>query len=327
MLMATGAEATDQTREVQTISTAGLLMVLISWHIWRRKRIDRDRAAAILLGLVCKLWPTDSEWHRPIDEIFVACGGACQEGVANIGSGFCAHVDAADQARRRRGAVHTSSLDLLRELVSASFSCCKVADIAGAIVAFIARTLEKDLCERMDSLDALQHSALERKSSRKRMRDEDYRRAVMEIAIKQGRARSSACAAKLGGLRSASVSDWQHRHMAALQAAAWRRCSGFSSVLVVCEDAARLGNPAEDFMVMVAECVEEGFSVYLPSQVMSSGTKGHRTDGAREALGGSLEPAESARGSVLAPSNSPRTATPQAESWLQDLPLQILQMQ
>lgn len=262
--MSEGAQATDRTRSVQTLSTKGIFVVLAWFHAWRRRRLDKARAGAIGIGLLTRCWPDyedadrmmkvalEHSWHSCLD---APTGGCCKH-LAEVVASFSCVPDM--QGRLLSG---------IFALVGAAFRCEAAAHAAEVVIALLPEIVDKFLPEKFDSTDPLRHLDLERRANVRVRRDEDYRTAIMEWAVKSGKARSSSGAGQLAGVRGAVIVDWQHKQMSPLLTSCWRQFEGFTGAMGLYEDAARLGHPAEDTMVMVAESASQGMSVYLPHQV------------------------------------------------------------
>lgn len=130
----------------------------------------------------------------------------------------------------------------------------------------VGNCIDDALPEQFDSTGPLLHPSLQRNGNFRTMRDEDYRAAIMETAVKDGRARSSSSAAQLSGVGPSTVADWQQRQASGVLTSSRRQFSNFEGILGVYADAARIGHPAEDTMIMVAEDASRQVFMHLSNR-------------------------------------------------------------
>lgn len=263
--MPDGAQATDKTRRVQTLSTIGVFVVLAWFCTWRRRRQDRARADAVAAGLLTRCWPDEEDSDHIFEVALAKNQGLCM--ASSTSGASCSHLAEAHEHFRTAGDMRSRLRCGLFSLISLAFSCEACASAASDLLGMVREIIDERLPEVVDSTDPLMHAELERRAATRARKDEDYRRAIMDSALKSGRARTSTGAAQLSGVSAALVAAWQHQQMSSLLTSSWRQFSQFSGVMGLYEDAARIGHPAEDTLVMVVEDPARSISVYLPNQV------------------------------------------------------------
>lgn len=105
-----------------------------------------------------------------------------------------------------------------------------------------------------------------RRTKRHRV-DEDYKTAIVALAVQKGSARTPRAVIVADGKACAdNVGTWDKNHMLLLQSSSWLAFSRAQHISVA-GDASRLGNPAEETQVNLACNLETGVACWLPPQV------------------------------------------------------------
>lgn len=115
-----GVKANERTREAQTISTIGLLLILAWWFNFRRKREDRHRAEAVAMGVLTRCWSSHHDCDVAVAQALHDHRLVCREG--NAGDGMCAHLSAAATSASRALEMRARLRCVFFALVKSAFS-------------------------------------------------------------------------------------------------------------------------------------------------------------------------------------------------------------
>lgn len=268
-----GRDHDPKQRAEFTLSTKGVVAVLLCWYGMRHRRDERVRASEILLQLAQRLVVLQPNAGDCIGAFACQSRRLCRKGaqadgddcnhLAGIMSGFDTFF-AAPSAKTLVGGI----LGMEAGIVQGTMLCAASASFRQRIVAFVADLFDKS-CPNLSRCDALAEQTPALGCARKRPRiDEDLRRAVVNTVVREGRASSGAAWARAtGSVAGSSCGRWEQDEMKAYLAAANKLLGDGVSVVSIVEDASRIGDPAEDTMVYLAWSGKHDTGFYPPVQV------------------------------------------------------------
>lgn len=250
-----------------TITTAGLILLLILWANNRRSHIDRRRAVAILELFCLKCFAGDGDIAELVSKCLDGAASACSEGSTG---GFCHHLARSVASLRQGGGGGLARrLVACMVLVSEHYLHCRAACIG---VRACVDTLCRRIGERIEALgfssNPLKHGAsLDHRGRRHRI-DEDFKRALVTEILTKRKGHSKASIACIDGIREGSCRDWDHAEIMGYIQSCWRQVGQAGGVYSLQLDAARLGQPARETVVHILQNNGGNVACYLPPQAL-----------------------------------------------------------
>lgn len=232
-------------RNERMVSTQGLLLALLAWCSLKKKKEDKSLGSAILECWVSAL--CDVQQCVDLDLPAIAPGAPGDCGYQQV-SGTCRHHVMVPPLRNAGTARH----DVVKYLIDISASCT-VCPVNAHILRCILEPLAEAMAATLPTVaeqDALKRQHLQSHVRKMRI-DEDYKHQVA-TRVRAGRARSGGDVTAVDSQMSRDTArGFAHLDIERLLAEQWNLYDGqqISGVVSIVEDAARLGNPAEETTV------------------------------------------------------------------------------
>ena len=259
-------------RQEYTISTAGLLAVLLNMAQARKLVVERERAFAVLVA-----WLSSTLAFEPAAAVcrdaMPVSAHLCQQ--QPVVDGFCTHIFATrvqcPQAVTM-GSDPWSKLALLLKQLHAWSSECWASTAA---LSSILKTLSADLDGGLGGRDFSQNILMDKSADghrgaqgqkKRRRLDEDLKRLATVDSVVQGRVHSGSQLCRATGCADDSAArKWETTFLAKVVASSVQAFSEVRS-LCVTEDASRFGQPQKDLMAYLAWSGDINVGTALPPQ-------------------------------------------------------------
>ena len=255
---------TQYIREVASITTVGVLAIIIFWFAMKRKLEQQDMATALFCGIMARCATENSlvpvDFNGVFDEHVHEC-------VVDVRDGFCSHV-------RHFVVAHPASpqgdlpIDAARKLTTLfhAHGKCKVCCLGLTSYIRIVGALIDERLPTVGDRD-IKNWALLEGNSRKRKADEDYRHFMLVEKVACGQASNSGAGMRGAGVAEGTgrvwIKDKLERYLGATWALVMSKPSGVFSMV---EDGARFGQPAKETQIYAVWHSASGCGVWLPPQ-------------------------------------------------------------
>ena len=210
----------------------------------------------------------DLTWTALRDEIIRDVGGACGEEPID---GLCCHIRSLLRLATtiQFGAPQFMLGEFLVLLSTTELhECSALQGLCGDFVMMVAEKVDEAIGDGGFELDPQKMPLLGPHSSRRRRIDDDFKEAVVNAAVAKKRAKTGAMVLRAQGSyvcpKLAAV--WERQSVLSVQTASFREFQQARCVSL-CSDAARLGEPPEENLVIVAWAAENNTCSVLPPQV------------------------------------------------------------
>lgn len=234
----------EEIREEPSMESGAVLALLVMWVFWRRRREERHLAHLLLVAMLQSLATPGQVATIPWDDWFASHRGLCSHPAP---AGECSHASPFDHAGA--GALHSRLATCLHGLASSCWSCPCAAKVLQLALDSLATCITATL-PSIGRTNPLKEQHL-KVGGRVARVDEDYRKAVAS-ARTRGVATMEAAASvdpELGD-PARQVRRWSDRAIQQhIASAIEAHSSGLTGVHSLIEDAARLGNPAEETVI------------------------------------------------------------------------------
>lgn len=253
------------------MSTGGMLLYLLDQGAHRRRRAERDTTISVFKGVLRNMVRDGQAVDLLVVEPPPAEGGACVLGANDAGGdpSFCMHVrHFVDGFRASPVNSHQSQLAcLLLELFAGSSMCVTLRAWAAQRIRMTAEAIDEGLRFCDLPADPLKYGLFQTGQRGVRI-DEDYKRALAQRVILEGRAASSSAFLRGQGELNPSLgpkveSRWLTEYQLESRATLVE-----SRTVGVVLDASRIGEPAMDLYLYLAYSPDIGRSSWLPPQVV-----------------------------------------------------------
>eukprot|EP00971_Amphidinium_carterae_P109861 2176312-Amphidinium_carterae.1 len=238
-------------RQEHTITTSGLLVLLLEWSVKRRRKIERVRCNEVLYQFLRGI-VIIGEIKEMLREALLEGVGECKMGVDSFG--LCTHCQAVWVASETE--------------VESHIACWVDHSLLNA-------GLETDILK--DAWPPLLKHVDASGSAVKRPRlDEDMKRVATVGIIQSRRAHSASQLLRIYGLGSpCTASRWEVKFLSEMFGRAKQAVGEVSSLHVVL-DAARFGHPAVELLAMFGWSAENDIAMVLPPQVPPPCVRRHK---------------------------------------------------
>ena len=245
-------------------STRGLLLMLTFLQAHVRSHPTRHKVALCLQVWFEALVPAEAVGTLALQAIPELTMRACPL----FNGDPCRHIR---QCLRRLEATGSSVQARMRDHVldlwelSSSCQSCKAR--LSEVVASLSDHMDSHLEAGAYTMNPRKRREQKPRAGARRQRiDEDYKRAVVEDTVSSGAARTPRALMKADGIAEPDdVAKWTELHTLQRQSAAWLTFRNVQH-LGLCGDASRLGNPAEETLMMAAWSGDASRGCWLPPQ-------------------------------------------------------------
>ena len=248
--------------EDHTTPTIGLIIMLLCWVRFRRARADRLKAVRFLGWFLDSCVAEHLRCRYAVDRDVATWSqrGTCR---SQVQGGMCSHV-------RKMFAEWDTGCplgDVMCGSMSHVFQCDRVS--------YVLLQLLQRVAEHIDGLQdelpfdwKVSRHAFAQSSASKRRPDRDYLRSLRESVVGERRTGGRGTAAALDGMERETIRRDDRREPMALRTAAWRHFSEAEAggVWHLKEDAARIGQPAQDCSHSVLCWPHSKCALFLPPQ-------------------------------------------------------------
>lgn len=243
-------EDDEYTRDEHSISTPGLIALLLCTCIFKKIKACQSEARYMLLGLFSVTLPRELCEALPRSEWLATASTKC-----TLGGTPCCHMAHWIDVQKRSDYLHcVNVVDELRCLSHVAHGCAGACAILNSFILAVAEIVEKK-AQNIGDTDATKTKLLEGSCKKKLRVDEDYKVQKMELgASGSGKCSSSsqAIAADREVAHESLGRRWCEQSVARRIAQLWMQNSNgaqLDGVHSVAEDGARLGQPAEETVI------------------------------------------------------------------------------
>jgi hypothetical protein len=252
------------------MSTVGLLVWLRRLSISLHRSASRAFASAVLVAWLLFMLPSTS---LDLAQAHISAGVAqrCQTGA--VEDGLCCHIQACRRAAMVEGSPQLKCAELWCALGLHTHCChaCKAWD--EMLVRELATLVDAEVPAVAMTTDPKVGALITKRGPHERV-DEDYKKAVVDVAVSSKRAKTCGQAIQADGVAvRQNANDWSDARTLLEQAACWDSFKECQCISVI-GDASRVGNPAENCEVIAAWSPGVGAGVWLPPQAISYYTEG-----------------------------------------------------
>jgi hypothetical protein len=256
-----GQVAGPYSRSSQTVGTKLLIIMLLTWITGAWRNSSKKKAEAMMSVLLARA-PQRVVPASSVSSLWEQAKGFCEPEASNESA--CSHLDLERlrPAFNEASSSHDGLVKLMKELFIRSMLCKAALHICAALVDACA-TMVNDSVERAPALDA--HRAHIRKASNGRLlADDTYRVHAMRTLLSSRKAKNGKGMMRLDGYSACTHHRWLSQEAAAYQATCCKNLSASAGTFGLWEDAARIGNPAKEMLLMMIHIVGVGGCVLPP---------------------------------------------------------------
>ena len=260
-----------QVKEEWTISSKGILVLLLIFIVSRHSHADRERAQALCAGFLGAMLIPEHlgrEWAMA-ESVDVA--RLCREGQDQ---GLCAHVRSFRNGPLQNPALHGPWMDFVHILVSlmqAGADCAACKALLGRWLDRLVGLIEDTAHQNLDLLADPSKATVLMGKKRKLRIDEDLKRKWSFDDLLAKRVHSASQAARFAGFFGSSASGctraWEDQGLSQYMVASWKVFE-HAGVVGISSDGKRLGNPAEETNTYTAWSADQNLAVWLPPQAL-----------------------------------------------------------
>lgn len=262
-----GAPTNDRRiREVASVSTPGLLLILLQWVKTKRQRAHRERAWMLWLGLMSKCIPPDDARDVSLQDILDESTHLC---IHSARGGLCSHVEEFFGECRRGSDEHThSSIGLRMGMLLTHVGDCPAAAAGLHDTLILLGSMIDAAVVAIGDCDIAKWTNLQGPCGKKRrLGDADLRNFLLGDNVLQGRASSATASTKSQGVHSNTTQCWLEKHRREYLEAAWSVPGPMPrGVYSLAEDGARFGQPARETQAYALWVASSDQAVWLPIQ-------------------------------------------------------------
>ena len=251
------------------VETHGMLGLIVSYAVCRRKAADKERGKLVLRSFLS----TVLDMEDPIldldlltaGEEVIAAAGQCEvnQGLS-VSGGLCCD----GRAVLRDALQETDALDAVSTLLLRSFrnrsTCCAAGPLFKSVVFKLVRHVAS-IAAVLGTGDALHGDTAVRGSSKRRL-DTDRKSALIALALEDRKAKSVKVLCQGRKEKGAENSDrWLAEEASAYR---WAAAATFAGVqnLSLAYDASRVGQPKEDTLVVAGLAVDTNTGAWFVPQ-------------------------------------------------------------
>ena len=238
-----------QNKERFTITTSGLLMLCCC--AWAHRSVSDNKVAGktLLEGLVSTCLPGVGVADVELDPMLSCHSSKCQNTRVN---GSCLHWKMVVREMDKADTEFEKLLQLLHVTCSLAFECQCVLNVFKELV----ETMQAAICQEWDTrdfpTDPIKHSRPLMGASKKRLVDGNLKEEIMKRAASRKISPATVASVALGSDAPGNSHEWTLSRASAYMAACYRAFDGDDDITVwaMCYDAARLGRPLEETLLM-----------------------------------------------------------------------------
>ena len=264
------SHAHEKSGDALSATTKGLLALFLLWSVHRRDEGQRSRATAVLYSALQRVLPQGFDMPATV----AAAAGPmalqrCQEQVVD---GACVHWRAVSSLMPKPTSPTLECT--IKSLIACVglITCPAVAAVSAKLLEVVSKCVDERLPEQGFQEDPYKACDFSQQSGKRRVIDQDYKHHVVADVLDQKLIVNGTALCKRDGVDGKSVRDWQEAELSARQVASFRLFQKFNGVLNLCEDGARLGNPAAETIVYLARQPSTNLAMWTPPQVHVGGT-------------------------------------------------------
>jgi hypothetical protein len=246
-----------------TISTLGMLLLLAMWASGRKEVASREKAVLLLAALLAGARIVQACTFQVISVVVSAAAALC---TVNSQGGRCRHLR--QGLDLLQAGDHCPQLALARciERWSAHHlhcpSCCHAVKL---VAQHLAHRIQESWSTWTTS--AADHDRVVDHRGKKLQHDQDYKQSLKDRVLKRRKCSTIKAVTDMKGSGRNVSRYWATADLERYQMAAWRELSELSGTFVLQEDAARLGQPAQETETLILHHVGSQKCAILPPQV------------------------------------------------------------
>lgn len=256
-------------REEFSISTKGLLSMLLAW--WRERRYSRDqeRGRALLTSFLGAVLTPEHIAELDLVQLWQESGGHCEFQTLD---GTCLHFETV------RGVEPSEDFAcILAEQMGLMAKHMRVCGLARGTLISVLGFAEQRASTGIRSRACQQAAKISHPKGQQRLRriDEDFKDNATSRLPALGRVRSAAAAVAVDDeVHNDAARDWSHQRIAAQLAAQWRLFGKepLKGLVSLTLDGARIGNPGEETVVYAAWSDQHKEGCWCIPQALASAT-------------------------------------------------------
>lgn len=254
----------DKVQTEWSVSTFGLLGVLLFWSAKRHLRAERANAEAMLRAFVMQMKVEGVEadmvsLHAPLVAPFRTTG--------LVENGMCCHLTGVLNARSSGDDAAFALVNFARNLNARAEECLACKNLLQTLLRHTERKIHDHLSDpdafAMD-MEKMTHVTFKK---RKLRADADYEKQIIEEQVKRKCTHNGRQGLRANGeFHPSTAQGWEREHLRGYIVVGWRVCSGPGTFFIT-EDAARWGQPPEDTEIYSCWSGRERRGAFLPPQV------------------------------------------------------------
>lgn len=264
------AVVSPKLRQEASLSTLGVFVVLLSWSLSRHRREERQKSLQSLEAWLMKVGGKEGLRRREWG-MHCSAGNAalCQD--RRAGDQYCVHLS--------RLATFSSisswkeCATLLHLVVIDASSCSSAAGLLRSLVWALANSIDRQIDSLGLPTNILKQELLLGPSGRRHARiDEDYVEHLSQRSVRRKHVHSGAQLGRaMADVAESTCRVWDESYLCKYQASSWEAFEK-ATIVTVCEDGARIGQPCEETQVYIAWTPDGDCAAVLPPQAWSATT-------------------------------------------------------
>jgi len=258
-------------RNEWTMSTIGVLALLVLWSTTSHSRAKRVRASAMLSAWMSRLLEpslcTTSAFLRHVR----SHASSCQQGL--VTEGVCTHL--VDCCKGCVGADQRQVWNSAADIAASWYGLGAHCKAASACLSAVAQVWSGSMDQRLGTLglasDVTKETPMQGPKRKLRV-DEDLRHHYSQGSVRSKRVHSGAQLAKAtADVAVETARRWDDQTLLQYRAAAWATFEE-GNIVSIASDGSRIGDPAEETIVFIAWDAKSDRAVFLPPQAFSEHT-------------------------------------------------------
>ena len=264
----TDLKATAYTRSSQTLSTRLAILQHVLWAASAWRTAHRERCDMMGIALFERVGARLEVTAELVEQMWAGGLAFCTDVVGEE----CSHVKfdvvvgIGQPGVSPQQQVWTSMKELCRHLHSCGLAKHMLLCLLQMTVVSVERALDEDFKEIRPHKVELKV----RSGCTNRRAPDTFRHFIMRTVRMKGRGQNGKSAMKLDGYHASRHAAWLQKEVSAYLFACRRTFTARGGTYGIWEDAARLGNPAKEHLVMLGVSMQDGHGCVLPPQVLSN---------------------------------------------------------
>lgn len=255
--------ATAYTRNSQTMDTRLFMLQHLVWAGMAWKQVQKHKATTILEVLLSKCHRYDEFGMEAFQDAWVVGANLCD----NFKEGGCAHMGIELPVSEEEEPYNLRRLVLcLARFVPLGLSCAGCRHVVHVALERIAASIDDGLAESVPSIAPHKVNRKRGADGRLKRIDDTFSSFALTKIAKQSRGGNGKQLCKVDGCNGSTYKQWVLKELASYLIATNRAVEAPATV-VIAEDAARLGSPAKETVIMVGWESNSGHGFVLPPQV------------------------------------------------------------